>query len=153
MTDSWTGPLNGAVNAVGGFFDGVSQMVTAAYTNVTNFLTNLWSYNDPVVLDLNGDGVKLTNYTEKPVLFDVDHDGGSLEVTGWVTPQDGILVRDLNSNGVIDNMSETLSEYYNGTVGTGGDAGSKPFANGFVALKSLDSNLDNVFNSTEAVKW
>ena len=71
-------------------------------------------------------------------------------MTGWVSPQDGIVVHDLNGNGVIDNISEMLSEYYNGTVGTGGNAGTKPFADGFAALKSLDSNLDNVFNSSDA---
>ena len=150
LADSWSDPLGGVLNAVGNFFDGVAQTVTAAFTNVANWVSQfLTSFIDPVVLDLNGDGVKLTNYTEQPVLFDVDHDGGSLEVTGWVTPQDGILVHDLNGNGVIDNIAETLSEFYNGTVGTGGNAGTKPFANGFAALKSLDSNSDNQFTSAD----
>jgi hypothetical protein len=44
---------------------------------------------DPLVLDLNGDGVKLTSFAEAPVLFDIDHDGGSKELTGWVSAQDG----------------------------------------------------------------
>jgi LysM repeat protein len=129
--------------------------IVGAFSNALN----LKAYGiDPLILDLNGDGVQLTSYQDTIVLFDVDNDGGSKEQTGWVaantitggTPPaintDGIVVQDLNSNGVIDNISETLSEYYNGTVGTGGDAGSKPFANGFMALKSLDSNNDNVFN-------
>jgi Ca2+-binding RTX toxin-like protein len=133
--------------------------IVGAYSNALS----LKAYGiDPLILDLNGDGVQLTSYQDTVVLFDVDHDGGSKEQTGWVaantitggTPPaintDGIVVQDLNSNGVIDNISETLSEYYNGTVGTGGDVGSKPFANGFMALKSLDSNSDNVFNSADA---
>jgi Ca2+-binding RTX toxin-like protein len=105
---------------------------------------------DPLVLDLNGDGVKLTNYTDSPVLFDADNDGGSLEQTGWISAQDGIVVHDLNNDGKINNISETLSEYYNGVAGTGGAAGTKPFANGFAALKSLDSNSDNQFTSADA---
>ena len=105
---------------------------------------------DPLVLDLNGDGVKLTNYTDAPVLFDADNDGGSLEQTGWVSSADGIVVHDLNGDGKINNMGETLSEYYNGVAGSGGVAGTKPYANGFAALKSLDSNADNQFTALDA---
>jgi len=106
-------------------------------------------YVDPLVLDLNGDGVKLTDYGSAPVLFDADHDGGSLEQSGWVDANDGIVVQDLSGNGVIDGIHETLSEYFNGAVGTGGNAGTRPFANGLAALKSLDSNSDNVFSSSD----
>lgn len=105
---------------------------------------------DPLVLDLNGDGVKLTSFGDAPVLFDIDHDGGTKEVTGWVSKEDGIVVMDLNGNGKIDNIFETMSEYFNGTVGTGGNAGTKLYANGFAALKSLDSNGDNAFTSTDS---
>jgi Ca2+-binding RTX toxin-like protein len=106
---------------------------------------------DPLVLDLNGDGVKLTNYIDAPVLFDIDHDsGGTKEQTGWVSAQDGIVVYDLNNNGKIDDISETLSEYFNGAIGTNGNGGTKAFANGLAALKSLDSNNDNQFTSADA---
>jgi hypothetical protein len=33
---------------------------------------------DPLVLDLNGDGVRLTDYLTAPMFFDADNDGGSL---------------------------------------------------------------------------
>ncbi|MGP1677854.1 MAG: putative Ig domain-containing protein, partial [Burkholderiales bacterium] len=117
---------------------------------------------DPLVLDLNGDGVRLASFGEAPVLFDVDHDGGTKEITGWVTANtitagtiptintDGIVSYDLNGDGVINDISETLSEYFNGTVGTNGEAGTKPYADGFAALKSLDSNADNQFTSADA---
>ncbi len=123
---------------------------------------SIWTPADPLILDLNGDGVRLTSFQEHPVLFDADHDGGSKEKTGWVaantittgTPlainTDGIVVYDLNNNGIIDDISETLSEYFNGTAGTNGNQGTKPFTNGFTALKSLDSNNDNVFSSADA---
>ncbi|MFY1027393.1 S8 family serine peptidase [Actinobacillus seminis] len=104
---------------------------------------------DPLILDLNGDGARAVSYTEKPVLFDIDNDGGSLEETGWLSHQDGLLVRDLNNNGKIDNMSEVFSEYYAGRAGRNSEAGEKRFANGFEALKSLDSNKDNVFDSKD----
>ncbi|SEQ13693.1 Regulatory P domain of the subtilisin-like proprotein convertase [Pseudomonas cuatrocienegasensis] len=105
---------------------------------------------DPLVLDLNGDGVRLTDYLTSPVFFDADNDGGSLEETGWVSPEDGIVVVDGNTNGKIDNISETLSEYFGGTAGTNGEAGQKRFANGFAALASLDSNADGVFDKQDA---
>jgi hypothetical protein len=105
---------------------------------------------DPLVLDLNGDGVRLTNYTDAPVLFDADNDGGSLEQTGWVSAEDGIVVHDLDGDGKINSIRETLSEYYNGVAGSNGVAGTKPFANGFAALKSLDSNNDNQFTAADA---
>lgn len=122
---------------------------------LNNAMGNLAQYipTDPLVLDLNGDGVHLTDYGSAPVLFDIDHDGGSKEQTGWVSAQDGIVVMDLNHNGKIDDISETLSEYFNGVVGTGGNAGTKPYANGLAALKSLDSNADNQFTSADGAAW
>ena len=105
---------------------------------------------DPLVLDLNGDGVRLTSFGEAPVLFDIDHDGGSKEITGWVSSEDGIVVMDLNGNGQIDGIHETLSEYFNGAAGANGEAGEKPYAHGFAALKSLDSNIDDAFTSADA---
>lgn len=104
---------------------------------------------DPLILDLNGDGVRAVSYNEKPVLFDIDNDGGSLEETGWLSQQDGLLVKDLNNNGKIDNISEVFSEYYAGKSGRNGETGEKRFTNGFEALKSLDSNKDNIFDSKD----
>ena len=124
--------------------------LTAAALNLLDARAQTTAPTDPLVLDLNGDGVKLTAYLSDPVLFDADHDGGALEQTGWVSKEDGLVVYDLNDNGQIDNMSEVLSEYFNGTVGTGGTAGTKPFANGLAALASLDSNSDGAFTSTDA---
>ena len=45
---------------------------------------------DPLVADLNGDGVKLTHYNNSKAEFDVDNDGYA-ENTGWVDNNDGII--------------------------------------------------------------
>jgi|CXWL01.1.fsa_nt_gi Ca2+-binding RTX toxin-like protein len=124
------------------------EAILNAFNNA-NWGFNFFTPTDPLLLDLKGDGVNLTNYGSNPVLFDIDHDGGSLEQTGWVSTQDGLVVYDLNNNGKIDDISETLSEYFNGTVGTGGNTGEKKYANGFAALKSLDSNNDNQFTAAD----
>lgn len=104
---------------------------------------------DPLVLDLNGDGVRLTSSTTSGVLFDIDNDGGSLEQTGWVSAADGLVVRDLNGDGRINNSGELLSEYFGGMPGSAGNPGEKRYANGFAALASLDSNGDRVFDSRD----
>ncbi|TLU55455.1 MAG: hypothetical protein FDX18_10535, partial [Chlorobium sp.] len=88
------------------------------------------------------------SFSDSPVLFDIDHDGKK-ELTGWMSAQDGIVVMDLNNNGQIDDIHETFSEYFNGTVGTNGEAGIKNYANGFAALTSLDSNGDNRFTNAD----
>lgn len=58
----------------------------------------------PLVIDLDGDGVETTT-VEKGTHF--DHDGnGFAERSGWVGKDDGLLVRDINGNGQIDNGTE-----------------------------------------------
>ena len=111
------------------------------------------SYNtifiDPLVLDLNGDGVQLENFDQSNTFFDIDHDGIK-EQSGWVSSSDGLLAIDRNNNGKIDDVSELFSEYYGGTQGQDGAPGETPFANGFEALRTLDSNSDGVFNNQDA---
>ncbi|OFW80269.1 MAG: hypothetical protein A2887_06025 [Alphaproteobacteria bacterium RIFCSPLOWO2_01_FULL_40_26] len=121
--------------------------------NLTNNSINARTFLniDPVVLDLNGDGVKLTSYNSSEVTFDVDNDGKQ-ERTGWVSNQDGILVEDVNQDGKINNITETISEYYNPNDGSIADADGKYSGDGLAALKKLDSNNDGKFNNQDA-KW
>ena len=59
---------------------------------------------DPLVLDLDGDGLELVGASAQ-VLF--DHDANGIKTgTGWAKPDDALLVRDLNGNGLIDNGRE-----------------------------------------------
>jgi Ca2+-binding RTX toxin-like protein len=92
---------------------------------------------DPLVLDLDGDGVHLTTFQQKTVFFDVDNDGFQ-EQTGWVSATDGILVQDKNGDGQINNITETLSEHF--------VAGAK---DGFEALATLDANKDGIFDEKD----
>lgn len=94
----------------------------------------------PLVVDLDGDGVETVGVSEG-VYF--DHDGnGFAEKSGWVGKDDGILVRDINNNGTIDNGTELFGN--NSVLSSGENA-----LNGFEALKELDSNKDGVFNSSD----
>lgn len=120
---------------------------------------------DPLVLDLNDDRVQLSDIANSRAFFDADNDGPGAdgrptrEHIGWVKAEttrgqafntDGIVVHDLDGNGVIDGIRETLSEYYAGTPGAQGAAGARTFANGFAALASLDSNADQRFTRDDS---
>jgi hypothetical protein len=89
-----------------------STQLNVNLSNLANSSINARTFVniDPVVLDLNGDGVKLTSYNDSQVTFDVDNDGKQ-ERTGWVSSQDGILVHDKNQDGKINNITETISEF------------------------------------------
>jgi len=91
----------------------------------THFGVEIWKSIDPLTLDLDNDGLELTPTSSVSPRFDIDGDFYA-ERTGWVRPDDGILVRDLNGNGRIDDVTEMF--------------GSK--ASGFAALALLDGNQD-----------
>ena len=106
---------------------------------------------DPLVLDLDGDGIELTN-SSSSVLFDHNADGiraGSQ----WVKADDGLLVRDLNGNGQIDSGRELFGDQTQ--IGTATSPYSGPGSpllarNGFEALRLLDSNRDKLISSADA---
>jgi Ca2+-binding RTX toxin-like protein len=94
----------------------------------------------PLTLDLNDDGVKTMSVLWQTFF---DHDGdGFAEMTGWVDPNDGLLVRDLNENGQIDDGAELFG---NNTILANGNKAS----NGFEALAELDSNGDGIIDAND----
>lgn len=99
------------------------------------------SQSSPLVVDLDGDGIE-TLGSGVGIYFDHDNNGFS-EDTGWVGKDDGLLVRDINGNGQIDNGTELFG---NNTLLSNGEKAK----NGFEALKELDSNNDNVFDPNDA---
>ena len=98
------------------------------------------STSTPLILDLDGDGVE-TISKEEGTLFDIDADGDK-DKTGWVGADDGLLVRDINNDGIINDASELFGEY------TIKEDGSKA-KDGFDALSELDSNNDGVINQED----
>ncbi|MGB0835436.1 MAG: tandem-95 repeat protein [Psychrobium sp.] len=94
----------------------------------------------PIILDLDGDGVE-TLGLEHGVSFDIDNDG-TLESTGWVGKDDGLLVLDVNNDGIINNTSELIGQ---DTIKSDGQRA----LDGYDALRDLDSNRDGVFNADD----
>lgn len=90
--------------------------------------------SDPIVLDLDGDGIELIPLTQSATMFDLDGDG-ELERTGWVSPQDGFLVHDANGNGTVDGVGELF-----------GSAN----VDGYDELETLDSNNDGRIDASDA---
>ncbi len=96
---------------------------------------------DPFALDLDDDGIETTNVTSG-ILFDHNADGVKTG-TGWIKSDDGLLVRDLNANGTIDSGRELFgdqTQLANGQIA----------ANGFTALRDLDSNTDGIIDASDA---
>jgi Ca2+-binding RTX toxin-like protein len=93
-------------------------------------------FPSPIILDMDGDGVELFSLAESKTLFDIDNDN-FVERTGWVKPDDALLVHDANNNGTIDNQAELF-----------GDGGG--FYDGFAKLDAqFDSNNDNLINASD----
>jgi hypothetical protein len=88
----------------------------------------------PIVLDLNGDGVRTLGLASSAVEFDLAATGEKLR-TGWVAGGDGLLVLDRNHDGVINDGSELFGS---ATRLSGGTTAT----DGFAAMKSLDTNSD-----------
>ncbi|PJK10117.1 hypothetical protein CO608_05335 [Lysobacteraceae bacterium NML08-0793] len=116
--------------------------VADQYDSAKNWLRR----SDPLVLDLDGDGIELVA-ADGTVLF--DHDGNRVaEATGWVAPDDGFLVIDKNGNGLIDDGSELFGD-------GNPDAFHDPevqntLSAGIRALRRYDSNQDGVFDAADA---
>ncbi|MBK7656732.1 MAG: hypothetical protein IPJ18_18580 [Betaproteobacteria bacterium] len=102
---------------------------------------------DPLVLDLDGDGIEAVGIDPAhPILFDHDGDGVK-NATGWIKADDGLVVLDRNGNAVIDSGAELFGD---STILANGLRAGKLASNGFEALGDLDFNQDGAINSTDA---
>lgn len=89
----------------------------------------------PLAVDLDSDGIELTafNASTTRTFFDIDGDGFA-EQTAWVAADDGLLVRDVNQNGTIDDVTELFGS---------------PTIDGFALLAELDSNGDLFIDASD----
>ena len=97
---------------------------------------------DPLVLDLDNDGIETIGIGGTVVMFDHNADGIRTG-TGWVKSDDGFLVLDRNDNGTIDSGRELFGV---DTIKSNGALAT----NGFEALSELDANGDHVFDQNDA---
>ena len=123
-------------------------LLNAVTLNGLAAMTTFNTYVDPLLLDLTGNGVRMTDLRDG-VLFDTDN-SGTLKRTGWADPGTGMLVVD-DGSGLIKDVSQMFSEYYGGKAGVGGAAGEIRFKDGFAALASEDSNADGVIDHNDPI--
>ena len=89
---------------------------------------------DPLIFDLDGDGIKTTSLDQSRTYFDLDSNGFA-ERTAWVDASDGLLVLDRNNDGQITSGQELFGDQT--LLANGARA-----ASGFEALKEFDGNRD-----------
>ncbi|STR03242.1 Uncharacterised protein [Kingella potus] len=108
------------------------------------FRTDKYHIVDPLVLDLDGDGIETVAANGfAGSLFDHDNDG-IRTAGGWLASDDGFLVWDKNGNGRIDNGTELFGD---NTALSGG----KKAAHGFAALAQHDGNKDGVIDAKDKI--
>jgi hypothetical protein len=98
-------------------------------------------YYSPLVFDLDGNGIR-TLSVDRGVGFDLNADGKK-DQTGWVGAGDGLLARDLNQDGQINDGSELFGEatkLADGSVAR----------DGFEALAALDTDKDGRITAADA---
>ena len=92
--------------------------------------------SDPLVLDLDGDGIETTGIKDG-IEFDINADG-IIDKTAFATGGDGVLALDRDGDGKITSGSELF----------GDQNGAK---DGFAELAKFDSNKDRVINNKDSV--
>ena len=123
--------LIGATDAAGNAMTAVTAVTTGS--SVTFSLT------DPLVLDLDGDGIHLTS-REAGTQFDMDGDDIP-DATGWTGAGDGLLVLDQNGDGRIEGIREIVSEW----------ATPSATASSLAALATFDLNQDGQIDAGDDV--
>ena len=94
---------------------------------------------DPIVLDLDGDGLEFIHLQGNSVDFSMDPTG-TISPNDWLSPDDGFLVFDKNENNKVDDITELFSEFFADGV-----------SSGMEALKIFDENNDGVIDSKDSL--
>jgi Ca2+-binding RTX toxin-like protein len=97
--------------------------------------------SDPLVVDLDGNGARAVSIGQGSY-FDFDGDGLRSK-SGWIAPNDALLVRDRNGNGTIDTQAELYGDQ---TLTPNGSLAHS----GFAALAAEDGNGDGRIDAQDA---
>lgn len=102
-----------------------------------SFADRFMSIASPIVLDMDGDGVRLIDLLSSAVSFDFDGDGVA-DHTGWMSAGDGMLVLDMNANGKVDGASEVSFADQQGALSD------------LDGLRRFDTNADGTLSAEDA---
>ena len=154
-SNSWFGNLsslgNSIVSTIGNLFSGfgdvgggpsASEQATQTEADWQQQLSDWWNnlFNDgPVVLDLDGNGVKITPLSSSNVFFDTAGDGYQHR-TAWAAAGDAVLAFDANNDGKIDQTNEIVFTEWDPTATSDMQA----------LLDVFDTNHNGQLNSGDA---
>ncbi|HRF73387.1 MAG TPA: hypothetical protein PL117_11490, partial [Accumulibacter sp.] len=116
------------IDNVGDWFSDSAEDFQAAIASALRRLI------DPIIVDLDGDGIELSPRAGFNVVFDMDGDGLA-EWTGWIGKDDAFLVIDANVNGKIDSIDELVGDQNR---------------SGFAELVTYDGNGDQILNASDS---
>ncbi|SRR5258706_546710 len=127
-------PVLGGLNRVETMID---DALTLAAAMVGRFAKGLnWADGaDPLIRDLDGEGIETSALDTSDVYFEVDGDLFA-ERTAWLKGDDGFLVVDANGNGWVDDISEMFGDRTQG---------------GYAELAGHDSNGDCKITMADAM--
>ncbi|MBS0287253.1 MAG: hypothetical protein JSR17_08155 [Proteobacteria bacterium] len=128
---------NNSSGTGGGIYDqSSSNTITGGAAVTGNSPDNIAT---PLVLDLNHDNaIQLISLENSQVAWDLKNDG-NLVKTGWVGPEDGLLVYDKNHDGKVTDVSQFMFSIYSPDAKTD-----------LEGLKlAFDTNHDGIFDSKD----
>ena len=99
---------------------------------------------DPLVFDLDGDGITTVSLEESNAFFDLDNNGFA-EKTSWVNAKEGLLAYDKNGDGIINGGNELFGDR------TLMKDGKTLASSGFAALAEYDDNKDGKIDSNDVI--
>jgi hypothetical protein len=116
-----------------GIQDGINAEFALAAVRI--FKVVPCNVSDPLVIDLDGDGIEVSPI-HRGVNFDL-YGMGSKQATAWPSADDGLLVLDRDESGAIENGLELFGNIERG------------FADGFEQLALLDSDADGAITAAD----
>lgn len=99
---------------------------------------------DPLVFDLDGDGITTVSLDDSSAFFDLDNSGFA-EKTSWIGAKEGLLAYDKNGDGIINGGNELFGDR---TLMKDGKALA---SSGFMALAEYDDNKDGKIDGNDAI--
>ncbi len=107
-----------------------AQISGTAVIAISNVIT------DPLVLDLNGDGIDLKS-ADEGIAFDMNGDGVKTDM-GFIRGDDAFLFIDSHGDGLVHDGGQLFGN-------------SDGYANGFEKLRAYDENGDGVIDENDAI--
>ena len=130
------GAIGSVVAGIGNAIGSIASGIAGAIRDVVDTVRGWFQ---PVVLDMDGDGIELTGMGQTGAAYDFDDDG-FLENSGWIGQGDGLLAYDVNLDGKIEGARELSLKMWDANAETDFDGLRLHF----------DSNKDGVFDSRDA---